>query len=416
MSSTRGSRRPDLPDMLDVGGRQSRRRRRGLRALEAAVAVPVLLALLLLGALLYDVLSDTLSWQVIEPAGSGRSFALAEGFSLFGSWERVMRLELAARGVAETDVDALLSDAEQRRMLAARNRVELMPWVDGEPLRWLVTTARDELVEDVPLLQGAAGRRELMAAAGPGQVAILNAWLDPGFLLRNASRSPMTAGLLPAFVGSLLLVGLVMLISVPMGVGAAVYLEEYAPDTRLSRLIELNLSNLAGVPSVVYGILGLSVFVRLMRMGPVVLAGALTLSLLVIPVVVVAAREAIRSVPPSLRQAAYGLGATRSQVVFRVVLPGAVAGITTGVVLAIARALGETAPLLVLGAAAFVPRPPDGVMSPFTAIPIQIYTWVSENDVEFTHVASAAIVVLLAVLGMLYGVAFYLRRRFARRW
>ncbi len=416
MSSTRGSRRPDLPDMLDVGGRQSRRRRRGLRALEAAVAVPVLLALLLLGALLYDVLSDTLSWQVIEPAGSGRSFALAEGFSLFGSWERVMRLELAARGVAEADVAALLSDGEQRRMLAARNRVELMPWVDGEPLRWLVTTARDELVEDVPLLQGAAGRRELMAAAGPGQVAILNAWLDPGFLLRNASRSPMTAGLLPAFVGSLLLVGLVMLISVPMGVGAAVYLEEYAPDTRLSRLIELNLSNLAGVPSVVYGILGLSVFVRLMRMGPVVLAGALTLSLLVIPVVVVAAREAIRSVPPSLRQAAYGLGATRSQVVFRVVLPGAVAGITTGVVLAIARALGETAPLLVLGAAAFVPRPPDGVMSPFTAIPIQIYTWVSENDVEFTHVASAAIVVLLAVLGMLYGVAFYLRRRFARRW
>src|SRR5690606_39007929 len=190
----------------------------------------------------------------------------------------------------------------------------------------------------------------------------------------------------------------------------------YAGDTPFSRLVELNLSNLAGVPSVVYGILGLSVFVRLLGLGPVILAGALTLTLLVVPVVVVAAREAIRSVPDSLRQAAYGLGATRSQVVFRVVLPGAVSGITTGVILAVARALGETAPLLVIGAAAFVPRPPAGPLSPFTAIPIQVYNWVSENDVEFTHVASAAIVVLLLVLGVLYSLAFYLRRRYESRW
>lgn len=412
-----GSRpaRPDLPDMLDVGGRQAARRRRGLRALETAVAVPVLLALLLIGALLFDVVTDTMSWQVIEPAGSGRSFSFASGFSPLASWERVMRLELLARGLSDAEADALLSDAEERRVLRARNRVELMPWVDGQPFRWLVTTASDELVEDVPLIGGAGSRQDLLASAEPGQVVVLNAWLDAGFLSRNASRGPMTAGLLPALVGSLMLVALVIVIAVPLGVGAAVYLEEYAADTKLARLIELNLSNLAGVPSVVYGILGLTVFVRLMRLGPVVLAGALTLALLVIPVVVVAAREAIRSVPPSLRQAAYGLGATRSQVVFRVVLPGAVAGITTGVVLAIARTIGETAPLLVLGAAAFVPRPPDGVLSTFTAIPIQIYTWVSENEVEFAHVASAAIVVLLAVLGMLYALAFYLRRRFARR-
>lgn len=415
MSAVRSPERIDLPDMLDVGGRQARRRRRTVRTVEAAVAMPVLLALLLLGALLFDVITDTLSWQVLAPAGSGRSFAFAEGFAPFGSWDRVMRLELAARGVPAEDIEPLLADPEERRVLEARNRVELMPWVDGRPFRWLVTTVSDELVADRPLWSGLASRRELLAAAEPGQVVVLNAWLDPAFVLRNASRSPLVAGLLPAFVGSLLLVGLVILLAVPIGVGTAVYLEEYASDTRLARLIELNLSNLAGVPSVVYGILGLTVFVRLMRLGPVVLAGALTLTLLVVPVVVVAAREAIRSVPPSLRQAAYGLGATRSQVVLRVVLPNAVAGITTGVVLAIARTIGETAPLLVLGAAAFVPRPPDGLLSTFTAIPIQIYSWVSENDVEFTHAASAAIVVLLAVLAVLYGIAYYLRRRFASR-
>src|SRR5690606_34129073 len=154
------------------------------------------------------------------------------------------------------------------------------------------------------------------------------------------------------------------------------------------------------------------VFVRGFGLGPVVLAGALTLSLLVVPVVVIAAREAIRSVPATLRQAAYGLGATRSQVVGKVVMPNAIAGITPGVVLAIARAVGEPAPLLRVGAAAFVPRPPDGIMSIVTAVPIQIYAWVSENDVEFTHVASAAIVVLLAILFVLYAFAFWLRRRF----
>ncbi|HET8985385.1 MAG TPA: ABC transporter permease subunit, partial [Trueperaceae bacterium] len=184
--------------------------------------------------------------------------------------------------------------------------------------------------------------------------------------------------------------------------------------TFFTRAIELNLSNLAGVPSVVYGILGLSVFVRGIGLGPVVLAGALTLALLVVPVVVIAAREAIRAVPGTLRQAAYGLGATKSQVVAKVVLPNAIAGITTGVVLAVARALGETAPLLLVGAAAFVPRLPDGILSIFTALPIQIYAWVSENDVEFTHVASAAIAVLLAILFVLYAVAFWLRRRFGR--
>lgn len=408
--------RPERPDMLDLGGVEARRRRRRVRAFEAAVFVPVLLALALLATLLFDVITDSFSWQVIAPHNSGRSFAFAEGFAFHRTWENVVRLELLAQGRTPEEVDALLADPEARRLFAARNRVELMPWVDGLPLRWLVTSSRDDHVADLPLFEGVGRRRELLASAEPGQVVLLNAWLDWSFFLKNASRSPAMAGLLPALVGSLMLIALVILLAVPLGVGTAVYLEEYAGDTPFSRLVELNLSNLAGVPSVVYGILGLSVFVRLLGLGPVILAGALTLTLLVVPVVVVAAREAIRSVPDSLRQAAYGLGATRSQVVFRVVLPGAVSGITTGVILAVARALGETAPLLVIGAAAFVPRPPAGPLSPFTAIPIQVYNWVSENDVEFTHVASAAIVVLLLVLGVLYSLAFYLRRRYESRW
>lgn len=212
------------------------------------------------------------------------------------------------------------------------------------------------------------------------------------------------------------MIGLVILIAVPVGVGAAIYLEEYAADNAFTRVLEVNLRNLAGVPSIVYGILGLTVFVRLLGLGPVVLAAALTLSLLVVPVVVIASREGIRSVPASMRQAAYGLGATKSQVVFRVVLPAALSSVVTGVILAVARALGETAPLLVIGAAVFVPGLPNGPLAQYTALPIQIYTWVGENEREFAHVASAGIVVLLGVLGLLYGVAFWLRRKYERRW
>src|SRR5690606_20412555 len=272
--------RPERPDMLDLGGVEARRRRRRVRAFEAAVFVPVLLALALLATLFFDVITDSFSWQVIAPHNSGRSFAFAEGFAFHRTWENVVRLELLAQGRTPEEVDALLADPEARRLFAARNRVELMPWVDGLPLRWLVTSSRDDHVADLPLFEGIGRRRELLASAEPGQVVLLNAWLDWSFFLKNASRSPAMAGLLPA---------LVIVLAAPLGVGTAVSLEEYAGDTPFSRLVELNLSNLAGVPSVVYGILGLSVFVRLLGLGPVILAGALTLTLLVVPVVVVAA-------------------------------------------------------------------------------------------------------------------------------
>jgi phosphate transport system permease protein len=157
-------------------------------------------------------------------------------------------------------------------------------------------------------------------------------------------------------------------------------------------------------------------FVRVFQFGPTVLSAALTLSLLILPVVIIASREAIKAVPPSLREASYGLGASKWQTTSRVVLPNAIAGITTGMILAVARAIGETAPLLLVGAAAFIPRAPDGPLSTYTVVPIQIYSWVAENDVEFAHVASAGILTLLMVLLVLYGAAFYLRRRFERSW
>jgi phosphate transport system permease protein len=244
----------------------------------------------------------------------------------------------------------------------------------------------------------------------------LNPWLDVSFFSKTASRTPVMAGIRPALVGTLWVIGMVVLFSLPVGVGAALYLEEYAPDNRLTRFIEVNIRNLAGVPSIVYGILGLYMFVRLLNFGPTVLAAATTLSLLILPVVIIAARESVRAVPDSLRQASYGLGATRWQTVSRTVLPNAIGGIMTGMILAVARAIGETAPLLLVGAAAFIAFLPSGPLDRYTVMPIQIYSWVSENDVEFAHVASAAIVVLLAVLLILYGIANWVRRRFERNW
>ena len=353
------------------------RKRRGT-AFRVVTFVPVVLAVVLILALLADVALDSISWQVVEPRGSGQTFAWIEGFRGFGTWGRVVRLELAAQGLSEQEVEALFADSDELRKFRARNRVELMWSANGQPWRWVVTNSRDRREEDYGLFTGLRNRSALLEGLEEGRNLYLNPWLDLSFLRKNASRTPIMAGIVSALFGTLWVIGLVILISLPVGVGTAIYLEEYAPDNTYTRFLEVNLRNLAGVPSIVYGILGLSVFVRLARVGPTVLAAALTLSLLILPVVVIAAREAIRAVPDSLRQASYGLGATRWQTVSQVVLPNAVNGIVTGMILAVARAIGETAPLLLVGAAAFVPRLPDGPLSTYTVIPIQIFSWISE--------------------------------------
>lgn len=229
------------------------------------------------------------------------------------------------------------------------------------------------------------------------------------------SSEPELAGIRAAIVGSLWLIVLTALIAVPIGVGAAVYLEEYANNTWWRRLVQLNIANLAGVPSIVYGILGLGLFVRTLSLDRSVLAGALTLTLVVLPIVILATQEALRAVPGTIRQASYALGATRWQTVWRQVLPAALPGVMTGVILAIARALGEAAPLVALGAATYMSYIPRTLNDDFTALPLRIYYWASHADARFHSLASAAIIVLLTVLVLMNAGAVYVRSRYGRK-
>jgi len=242
------------------------------------------------------------------------------------------------------------------------------------------------------------------------------------FITSFPSRRAEEAGILPALVGSAMLLVLTALFAFPVGVAAGIYLEEYAPDNPFTRFIELNIANLAGVPSIIYGLLGLEIFVRAMRGitgGGSILSGALTMALLVLPVIIVSSREAIRAVPKSIREAGYALGATKWQVVRDQVLPVAMPGILTGTILAISRAIGETAPLITIGALTYIaflpPLSLKALQSPFTVLPIQIFNWVSRPQEAFHANAAAAIIVLLLLLLSMNAAAIYLRNRFQQR-
>jgi phosphate transport system permease protein len=235
------------------------------------------------------------------------------------------------------------------------------------------------------------------------------------FLTSYPSRHAANAGILPALAGSLFLIFLTAAMAVPIGIAAGIYLEEYGTRSRLARLIEMNIANLAGVPSIIYGLLGLSLLVRAMGMGRSLLAGAATLTLLVLPVVILSTREALRAVPGTLREGSYALGATKWQTVWHQVLPVAMPGVLTGIILALSRAIGETAPLITIGALTYVPFVPDGIWSPFTALPIQIFNWVSRPQAEFAQNAAAGIIVLLAMLLGMNALAIWLRDRQQRR-
>jgi phosphate transport system permease protein len=237
------------------------------------------------------------------------------------------------------------------------------------------------------------------------------------FISSFPSSLPGRAGIQSPIVGTIYLMILVALITTPIGVGAAIYLEEYADKERwYNRAIEINIQNLAGVPSIVYGILGLAFLVRGLDLGRVLLAGALTLSLLVLPIVIIASREAIRGVPLGIREGALALGATRWQMIRRQVLPAAIPGIATGSILALSRAIGETAPLILIGAIVFVPFNPDGLMSQFTALPIQIFNWTTRPQEEFKLLAAAAILVLLGLLLTMNAFAIWIRNRYQQKW
>jgi phosphate transport system permease protein len=299
-------------------------------------------------------------------------------------------------------------------------------------LDWVV---QPNVAQTWSLVDSIFSRGEVMADAEerfPQAELQFRTWLTGDFITSPQAAEPELAGVRTAILGSLWTIAITILFSFPIGVGAAIYLEEYAGVNRLNRFIQTNINNLAGVPSIIYGMLGLAIFVRLLvaltsgevfgavdsattANGRTILSAGLTLGLLILPIIIINAQEAIRAVPNSLRMASYGLGATKWQTVWSHVLPNALPGILTGTILAMSRAIGETAPLVVIGASTFITADPEGPFSKFTTLPIQIYQWTSRPQAEFRNIAGSAILVLLVLLLSLNATAVVLRNRFGRK-
>jgi phosphate transport system permease protein len=235
------------------------------------------------------------------------------------------------------------------------------------------------------------------------------------FLTNFTSRRAEKAGVYPAILGTLWILALTFVIAIPIGIAAGIYLEEYGKRNHLASIIEVNIANLAGVPSVIYGLLGLEIFCRILGMGSSVLAGACTLSLLILPVIIVSTREALKAVPHSLREASFGLGASKWQTIWFQVLPASAGGIVTGVILSLSRAIGETAPLIVVGAATMVTHAPTSPTAKYTVLPIQIFNWISRPEKDFLINGAAGIIVLLAITFIMNGIALYLRNKWQKR-
>lgn len=333
--------------------------------------------------------------------------------------------ETLQRILEETVSAGLMRRFESEKPLADRTRAEVYQLV-------LERVVEPKVVASWSLMDSLTKRSEIesVVVGIPNGSMEWRSWLTPQFLAASQSSTPEQAGIRGAILGSLWVILFTLLIALPMGVGAAIYLEEYAEDNWLNRMIETNINNLAGVPSIIYGMLGLAVFVRVLEPftsgkffgladpttanGRTVLSAGLTLALLVLPMIIINAQEAIRAVPRSLRDAGYGLGGTKWQVIWHHVLPAAIPGILTGNILAMSRAIGETAPLVVVGASTFISVDPSGPFSKFTTLPVQIYQWTSRPQAEFRHIAAAAIIALLVLLLTLNAAAVVMRNRFSK--
>ena len=319
---------------------------------------------------------------------------------------------------------AVFQRLESERPFAQRSQQDVLDLVVDR-------VVEPEIVLSWPLNEALLQRQAIeatLAAEAPDARLEWRSWLSLDFLTRTMSSDPARAGVRTALLGSIWMIAITLVVAFPVGVASAVYLEEYAGRSRIQRIIQTNIDNLAGVPSIIYGMLGLAIFVR--ALGPLtsgqifgvsdtngrtILSAGLTMALLILPVIIINAQEAIRAVPGSLREAAFGLGATRWQAVWSHVLPYALPGILTGTILALSRAIGETAPLIVVGASTFIVSDPSGPFSKFTALPIQIYNWTSRPQDQFRDIAAAAILVLLATLLSLNAAAIVLRNRYSRR-
>ncbi|MGC8839128.1 MAG: phosphate ABC transporter permease PstA [Anaerolineae bacterium] len=398
------------------------RRKRVARIWHWVFLTATVVGVTVLSVLLYNIVDSAFGYVAVQSRVDPRTLAV-DGVPL----EALPREQLVE--VLRAHVSAgVMRRLEQERPFAERSREEVYALV-------LERVVQPQVVETwsltESLLHRAAIQKEV-AGRFPGATLEFRRWLTREFLTRPQSSRAEWAGVRTAILGSLWVILITVAVAFPLGVGAAIYLEEYAADTWYNRLIQTNIHNLAGVPSIIYGMLGLAIFVRALEPltsgalfgladpttanGRTVLSAGLTLGLLVLPLLIINAQEAIRAVPNSLREAALALGATKWQAVWHHVLPQALPGILTGTILAISRALGETAPLVVVGASTFIVVDPSGPFSKFTTLPIQIYQWTSRPQEVFRHLAGAAILVLLALLLTLNATAILLRNRYQRRW
>jgi len=394
-----------------------KRRKRSVKVSTALFRLATLLAVLFLATLLITVLNKSMGLVVVENGIDPTSIS-DQPLDQFEVSElaEIIRSNLSKNRVRTIERNGFLEVQDKNILLDIINLEIVKP----------------EVVESYNLLPSLLSRTQIieeMSLEHPNARIEFRQWLNLDFLKNTMASVPELAGVRSALVGTLALISIAILFAFPIGVGAAIYLEEYASKRSwISRLIQTNIDNLAGVPSIVYGILGLALFVRALEPvtsgalfgiqggnGRTILSAGLTMGLLVLPILIINAQEAIRSVPLSLRQASYGLGATRWQTIWSHVLPNAMPGIMTGTILAVSRAIGETAPLIVVGASTFITSDPTGPFSSFTALPIQIYNWTTRPQPAFQHIAAAAIIVLLLALLSLNAAAILLRNRFSKR-
>lgn len=360
-----------------------------------------------------------------------------DSFGLVAVQTEVDPATLANRPLAELSKDelteilranisaGLFRRFERDKPFAERTQEEVLALVEER-------VVAPEIVASFKLTESLTQRARIEAEVAekfPRAELQFKSWINRNFLTSPMSSNPALAGIGNAILGSLWVIAITMLFAVPIGILGAVYLEEYGSDSWYYRLIETNINNLAGVPSIIYGILGLAIFVRSLEYftsgaflgvtdsnGRTIISAGLTMALLILPLIIINAREAIRAVPQSIRQASYGLGATKWQTVWNHVLPNALPGILTGTILGMSRAIGETAPLIVIGASTFIVTSPDGIFSKFTVLPIQIYNWTSQPGAQFRSIAAAAIIALLVILLALNATAVLLRNRFRRSY
>jgi phosphate transport system permease protein len=396
------------------------RRQAAAGAWKIVFLVSTMVGIVALAALLLTVINDSFGMVAMEfevdPASLARDGVPLERMEADG-----------LRALLEENLSSgLLRRLDSEKPLVQRSREELSDLV-------LERVARLQVVESWSLAETLFQRqaiRQWVAANHPGARLSFRSWVSLGFLARAQASVPERAGVRTALLGSLWMVVIVVVVAFPLGVGAAVYLEEYARESWFTRILQVNIYNLAGVPSIIYGILGLAVFVRALERltsgalfgaaaaatanGRTILSAGLTLSVLVLPLIIINSQEAIRAVPQSLRYSSYALGATRWQTIWHHVLPGSFDRILTGTILAVSRAIGETAPLVVVGASTFVTLNPSSLFSKFTTLPIQIYQWAARPQAEFRNVAAAAIIVLLVMLLAMNAAAIMLRDRISR--